>query len=236
MERLRKTAEWLPLSKDNELGDYFRENHFPVIEISVPEAETTQKALQLGCETLLEFADYRNIQYDQIWTAYDVDYVLRNPPHQLSNLCPGRLPQKAINTLKHLENKGVQIEAFATNQPLDGHQVAWFVGRIKGYPPILETLKENFSQAEIISAGKSWSFAWQRPKSSQENISRLSEIIKQSDSQLFAFFGDRHDVDAQFWADVQKRVPDKENQFVFVKLPNPAMKKQVISHFSFLIP
>lgn len=236
MERLRKTAEWAaPQPQPYEL-DYYREHHFPVIEISPSEAKTTQRALQLGSETLLQLAEYRNITPDQMWTAYDVDYVLRNPPHQLLQLCPGRLPQGSITTLKQLENRGVQIAAFATNQPLDGHQVARFVGSMKNYPPILETLKENFPQAEIISAGRDWSFAWQRPKNSHKNVSRLSEMIRQSDSELFAFFGDRQDIDAEFWRMVQEQVPEKGNKFAFVKLPNPAVGNDLLTRVLPLIP
>ncbi len=236
MERLRKTAEWLPPSTDHEAGDYFRENYFPVIEISAHEAETTQEALHLATQTLLEFAKQRKIKPNKIWTAYDIDYVLRNPPRQLSQFCPGRLPQSSITTLKKLEAKGVKIKAFVTNQPLEGHQVAKIVGRAQGYTTIQESLSTNFPDSEVISAEKDWRFIWQRPKASLENTDRLSALIKESNSQLFAFFGDRYDVDARFWADVQERVAIKENQFVFVKLPDPAIKKGLVSHFSFLIP
>jgi hypothetical protein len=233
MERLKKAGEWLsPVNKSE--FDYRAD--FPVIEITPQEAKSVPQALNMGIETLLSFAETKKIKPEKLWTMYDVDFVLRDPPEELFSICPGRLPNQSIRLLKELENRGVSIGAFATNQPVEGHQIAKAVGKLKNYRPISEVLKKEFPDSLLISAEKAWSFLWQRPKTNPENAQTIADVINKSDYQLYAFFGDRYDVDAAFWKSVQKLVPEKDNQFVFVKLPNPGMKLPAFSKYSFLIP
>lgn len=233
MERLRKAGEWIPPIGQSE-SDY--RTDFPVIEIMPQEAESVPEGLKLGIETLLSFARTRNVKPKEIWTMFDIDFVLRDPVHQLSSLCPGRLPDQSIKLLKRLENKGAAIGAFATNQPIEGHQIARVLGRFKDYRPILDILNTEFPDSLVISAEKDWSFLWKRPKTSPEQAETVADSIKESDYRLYAFFGDRYDVDGRFWREVQEQVDEKDDQFVFVKLPNPTIKRFPVSSVSPLIP
>lgn len=237
MEKLGRIRQWLPPEGETYGAEYYRKNHFPVIKISPEEANTVPQLLSIGVEELLKFARSENINPNEIWSMFDIDYVLRNPPHEFFSGHPGRLPKESIKILKKLERLGVNIAGFATNQPVEGHQVAEWVGRAKGYLTILSVLKANFPQAEIISAGKDWGFAWRRPKTNQTNVERVSYLINESDRGLFAFFGDRYDVDAKFLANIQKIVSDsRKNKLVFVKLPNPALSIPAARRLCRLMP
>ncbi len=236
MERLKTAVEWLPVGERQVSVDY-REKHFPVIEIMPEQAESVTEALKLGCDDLLSFASYRNIKPDQIWAGFDIDYVLRNPAEELMSLRPGRIPPESIRTVKEIEDKGVHIGAFITNQPLEGHQIAEIIGeKLNRYQTARKTLSTAFKQSEIISAGKQWNFLWRRPKNSQPNVNKIAGLIRKSDFELYAFFGDRYGVDGDFWAGVQSKVKEKDNKFVFVKLPNPSYKLPGFTMYANLIP
>ncbi len=236
MEQLRKTSEWLPQPSRSKDVDYYRKNHFPVIEISRQEAKSVPDGLSAGHQTLFQFAGHRGLAPRDIMTVYDIDFVLRNPFVEISKLTPGNMPDKSIDILKDAQKKGVQIGGFATNQPLEGHQAAKAVGWLRNYPTILDRLEENFPDTPIISAGKDWRFLWRRPKTSAESVVKLTEVIDRRPSGLYAFFGDRYEVDAEFWTKVQQLAPDKKNKFVFVKMPDPQIKLPGMSHYSYLIP
>lgn len=220
-------------ANDRHLGEYLRENCFPVLEVTCRDVQAARRpgeepvitSLRLGIRLLENFARCREVELGpRVVVGGDIDYVFRDPPGCLGALMPGVIPRASLSKLEELKSRGVHL-FIVTNQPLDGHQIAAWVGRLRGYPRMKDTLLTVLGEeAPIFSAERDWGFIFRPPKRRKETIEAVSKWLSSLSPlpDLVAYIGDRFDMDGRFWAQVQERVPPVlQENFVFVKLPNP---------------
>ena len=163
----------------------------------------------------------------------DLDFTLKPEEYELGmgGKEPGRLPDESMELLRQLKSRGWKT-LVVTNQPIEGHQVARAVRKVKGanYPIFPNDVVNELGKENVLGAGLD--FLISKFKKSAIAIEKTSDWIGRNgngvDGQL-VFVGDR-DGDVEFAQKVaDKSGRDSLSKRIFYKvkglsLPGPFKK------------
>jgi len=193
----------------------------PVIEAVARPLARPSDYLRETLKSLEDFATGRGVKLSQVVVFSDIDGSLRNPIKEVLSGHPGRLPDDCLAVLRRVEQTGVTVAGFITDQPLEGHQVARLVGGVFDYHSMKKTLEDVFPKAKLIFPGRSWQFLGSKRRGDfiQKVCEAVTPYAKDTNVRLIAYVGDRFNADGHLWGRV-KELQSHGDKLVFIKVPS----------------